>query len=181
MLDVVEITIEEFEDNIYSHYIELFPKDEQREWKNITKTYNLGIEKFYKIVLDNETIGFFLLEKIKDYPYYVDYFAIYKKYQNKGYGFEAFSKLIDKYKDIGVIGEIEEVKDDNLITVRRFEFYKRLGFRKIGSLYYLYNVLYEPIVVNCNLDKEAIDKIFMDYYITNCGEEEINKNGKFIK
>ena len=72
MLDVVEITIEEFEKDIYSHYIKLFPKDEQRNWKNVTKTYNLGIEKFYKIIVDDKTIGFFMLEKIDNYPYYIN-------------------------------------------------------------------------------------------------------------
>ena len=179
MLDVVEITIEEFEDNIYSHYIELFPKDEQRNWKNVTKTYNLGIEKFYKIVVDDKTIGFFMLEKIDNYPYYLDYFAIYKEYQNMNYGSKSLSKLIEKVGNIGLLGEIEEVKDD--LTKRRFEFYKRLGFRKIGSLYLLFNVYYEPIVVNCDLDKESIDKMFMTYYTTNSGEEAIKKNGKFIK
>lgn len=33
MIDVVEITINEFKENIYDKYIKLFPKDEQRNWE----------------------------------------------------------------------------------------------------------------------------------------------------
>lgn len=32
MIDVVEITINEFKENIYDKYIKLFPEDEQRNW-----------------------------------------------------------------------------------------------------------------------------------------------------
>ena len=38
-----------------------------------------------------------MLEKIKsEYPYYMDYFAIFESYQNKGYGTEAIKVLLDK-------------------------------------------------------------------------------------
>ena len=49
MIDVIEITIEEFKDNIYAEYIKLFPEEEQREWSKIEDTYKKGIEKCYKI------------------------------------------------------------------------------------------------------------------------------------
>ena len=39
MIDIIEITIEEFKDNIYNKYIKLFPEEEQREWKKIEDTY----------------------------------------------------------------------------------------------------------------------------------------------
>lgn len=95
LLKIIEISIEEFENKIYNEYITLFPEEEQRSWKKIKQTYENGIEKFYKITLENETIGFFMLEKAgEEYPYYLDYFAIFKKYQNKGYGTEAIKKLL---------------------------------------------------------------------------------------
>ena len=180
-MNIVKITIEEFVNTIYDRYIKLFPEDEQRDWNNIEKNYDLGIENFYKIVDDNKTIGFFMLERIKDYPYYCDYFAIYEEYQNKGYGSKAWEKSKEKIGNIGLVGEIEEVKEDNIITVRRFDFYKKLGFKRIDSLYLLYDVYYEPVIVNCDLSKKTTDKILMDYYLINCGEEEVKKNCKFIK
>ena len=58
MIDIIEITINEFKNNIYDKYIQLFPENEQRQWVKIEKTYKKNIEKFYKIVLKNEIIHF---------------------------------------------------------------------------------------------------------------------------
>ena len=185
MIDVIEITIEKFKNDIYNEYIKLFPKDEQRNWNKIVNTSNSGIEKFYKITYENRTIGFFLLEKINDeYPFYLDYFAIYKEYQNKGYGTKAIQILLSKIiNNKGLIAEIEKECEDNPITIKRFEFYKRLGFKKIESEYLLYNVYYNPIVY-CEfekINKEKYDRIFFDYYLINCGENEVKNNCKIIK
>ncbi len=185
MIDVIEITIEEFKKDIYDKYIKLFPKDEQRNWNKIVNTSNSGIEKFYKIIYENRTIGFFLLEKINDeYPFYLDYFAIYKEYQNQGYGTKAINILLSKIiNNKGLIAEIEKECEGNLSTIKRFEFYKRLGFKKIESEYLLYNVYYNPIVY-CefeNINKEKYDRIFFDYYIINCGENEVKKNCRITK
>lgn len=172
VIDVLEIKIEEFKDDIYNKYIKLFPEDEQREWSKIETTYSNGIEKFYKIVLNNKTIGFFMLEKLNDsYPYYLDYFAIFREYQNLGYGTLAIKHLLDKVViDDGLIGEIEKENVKNPTTIKRFKFYEKLGFKKIESEYLLYNVFYTPIAYykNKEIEKAYIDKIFFDYYRTNC-------------
>lgn len=42
MMDVIEITLNEFKEDIYAKYIRLFPKDEQRDWKKIERTYKDG-------------------------------------------------------------------------------------------------------------------------------------------
>lgn len=186
MVDVIEITIEEFIDNnIYNEYIKLFPEEEQREWRKIEDTYKKGIEKFYKITLENQTIGFFMLEKLNnDYPFYLDYFAIFNEFQSKGYGTKAIQKLLDKIIiDNGLIAEIEKEDIKNPDTIRRFEFYKKLGFKKVESEYLLYNVIYKPIIYfdTNKYNKEMIDCIFFDYYINNCGEEEIKNKCKIIK
>lgn len=180
-MNISLITIEEFEKNIYNEYIKLFPKEEQREWKKIRDTYNKGIEKFYKIELDKTIIGFFMLEKIDNEPYYLDYFGIYKEYQNKGYGTLSIRYLLDNiiYND-GLLIEIEKVCDE--ITNKRYSFYNRLGFKLINSEYLLYKVLYNPMIyTNSDIGKEKVDSMLFKYYIINCGEEEINKNCKIIR
>ena len=60
---------------------------------------------------------------------------------------------------------------------------EKMGFKKVASEYLLYNVLYTPIVniKSNNIDKNQIDKIFFDYYKTNCGELGVKKNCKLIK
>lgn len=185
MIDIIEITINEFKNSIYDKYIKLFPENEQREWKKIERTYEKGIEKFYKIVLKNKIIGFFMLEKLNDnYPFYLDYFAIFKEFQNRGYGSKSIVKLIDKIVGSnGLIGEIEKESTKNPITIERFKFYSKLGFKKFDSEYLLYNVIYTPIIyINSNsIIKEKIDKIFFDYYLENCGEKEMKSNCQIIK
>lgn len=182
-MDIVEIDINEFEKDIYDKYTELFPEEEQREWNKIQKAYESKIEKFYKIVLKDTTVGFFMLEKIDNkYPYYLDYFAIYKEYQNKGIGTESIQKLLEKVGKQGLYIEIEKEDENNDITLRRAEFYRKLGFRKIDSEYLLYNVLYTPyIYTETNVSKEEVDKIMFEYYIINCGKKEIKNNCKQIK
>ena len=184
MIDVLEITINEFKEKIYNRYIKLFPEDEQRKWQKIENTYKKGIEKFYKILLDDITIGFFMLEKLNDdYPFYLDYFAIFNEFQNKGYGTKAIEILMNKIvNNNGVIAEIEADNEDNSITIKRLEFYKRLGFNKTGSEYLLYDVLYTPITnINKNISKEKMDIIFFNYYKTNCGEHDIKTKCKIVK
>lgn len=184
MINVIEITINEFKEKIYDEYIKLFPEDEQREWRKIENTYKKGIEKFYKILLDDITIGFFMLERLNDnYPFYLDYFAIFNEFQNKGYGTKAIEFLMNRIvNDNGLIAEIESENEGNPLTIKRFEFYKRLGFDKTGSEYLLYDVLYIPIInINKNISKEKMDIIFFDYYKTNCGEHNIKTKCKIIK
>ena len=183
MINVIQITIEEFKENIYDKYIGLFPQNEQRNWKKIEKTYNEHIESFYKIVMDNKEIGFFMLEKIdSSHPYYLDYFAIYKEYQNKGYGKRALKYLLENIiKTSGLICEIEKEDDNNLTTMKRFDFYKKLGFKKVDSVYSLYDVLYTPIVfLNSPYNKNDIDKLFFDYYKENQGEKDLKERCKIV-
>ncbi len=184
MINVVEITLDEFKKDIYDKYVILFPEDEQRNWEKIERTYKDGIEKFYKIMLKSITIGFFMLEKLRnDYPFYLDYFAIFNEFQNKGYGTKAIQILINKIiDDNGLIAEIEKESINNPTTIKRFQFYKRLGFNKIESEYLLYDVLYTPIInINKNIDKRNMDIIFFDYYKTNCGELDVKTKCKIIK
>ena len=185
MLEIIEIDIKEFENKIFKEYQKLFPEEEQRSLKNLKKAYEQGIEKFYKITLDKTIIGFFMLEKIKgNYPYYIDYFAIFEEYQKKGYGTKALEKvLLEIIKDEGLCIEIEKEEKDNLITIKRANFYKRIGFKKVDSEYLLFNVLYTPYIYTKkeNIEKNEIDKIMFDYYKMNCGEEALKKYCKIIK
>lgn len=185
MVDVSIISIEEFKEKIYNDYEKLFPEEEQRDWEIIEENYNKGIEQFYKIALDNKIIGFLMLEKIKEeYPYYLDYFAIYKEYQNKGYGFKSIDTLINKViKENDLIGEIEKENENELNTIRRMKFYDRLGFKKINSEYLLFNVLYTPIIKTNKkeVNKEKLDKIFFEYYKINSGNYNFEENCKLLK
>ena len=50
MMDVIEITLNEFKEDIYAKYIRLFPKDEQRDWKKQKELIKMELRssiKFY--------------------------------------------------------------------------------------------------------------------------------------
>ena len=182
MLDILEIGMEEFANHIYYKYVNLFPKEEQREWNEIETTYYKGIEKFYKIVLNHKTIGFFMLEKLgNDYPFYLDYFAIFEEYQNLGYGTKAIKMLLNRIiTNQGVICEIEKENVKNPMTIKRFHFYEKLGFKKFESNCILCNMLYTPIV-RCSLKnarREKFDEILFDYYKANCSVNKAKKRYK---
>ena len=184
MINIIEINAKEFKKSIFKKYESLFPEEERRYWPSIIKTYKKGIEHFYKIVLDNNEIGFFMLEKLDNKPYYLDYFAIYKEYQNKGYGTKALKYLIDNIiKDDGLIGEIEQIDEVNPITIKRYSFYKQFGFIKTDSLYNLWEVYYTPLILlkDNKYTKEELDKIFFEYYLTNMGMRNLKKNCYIIK
>ncbi len=185
MMDIEEITIEEFKKDIYNRYIQIFPRVERREWTKIELSYQKNKEKFYKIVVKDVIIGFFMLEKLdKAHPYYLEYFAIFDEFQNQGYGSKALQILIDKkVKDEDLIAEMDKVDKNDLNTVRRSKFYEKLGFKKIDSEYLLYKAFYTPIVYTKSNEiiKEKYDKIFFDYYNYNCGENSIKANCRIIK
>ena len=64
-----------------------------------------------------------MLEKLKeDYPYYLDYFAIFKEFQGLGYGTKAMRILLDrKVLDKGLIAEIEKETCESVDTYGDFK------------------------------------------------------------
>ena len=178
MVAVKKISIEEFENKIKDKYEDLFAKEEQRDWNKIRKAYHDNFEQFYAIYNDNTMIGFFMLEKLENCPYYLDYFAIFKEYQSKGYGSESIRKLLsDIVKEDGLIGEIEKVDDSDPITIKRWKFYEKLGFKKFDDVRFLFNIIFNIIIYsdNSSITGKKAAEVLMDYYKINIGIEETKK------
>lgn len=184
MIEIVEINFEEFVKDIYPHYVELFPEKERRSLKSLKRTHEKGIEKFYKFLAEGETVGFFTLEKLdEEYPFYLDYFAILKDYQNNGYGKKGISKILNEIvKDATMCIDIETEDENNIETIRRAEFYKSLGFQKVESEFILYEVSYTPYKYDKEnkLTKDDGNNVLLDYYFTNTGKDNILKNYKLL-
>jgi ribosomal protein S18 acetylase RimI-like enzyme len=90
---------------IIKHYSQ---KTEQRSSECVRRTYADNIEKFYAIINNMKIIGFIMLEKLQNNPFYMDYFAIKKEYQNQGLGTNALKILLnDVIKEKGLCIEIE--------------------------------------------------------------------------
>lgn len=188
MITLKEITIKEFKKQIYKEYKKLFPAIERKPYYLIRKTFNKGFTKILKIINDNITVGFFILNTIDNYIQ-IDYFAIFEKYQSKGYGSAAIKELQNTYpNNQGIFIEIEKLglgsnDAENTLREKRFEFYNRLGFKSLDFDILLYGVIYTPCHLNFDksFDKEySINTLFNFYYLAH-SKRIINKNCKVIE
>ena len=181
-LHIKKISIEEFESDIYSKLEKLFPDAEMRRVESIRKTCESGNENLYKVNLDDKTIGFFSLEKLENYPYYLDYFVIYEEYQDRGFGTLVMQIMLSKIvSGEDVFGEIEKVEESNSQSIRRWNFYKKVGFKLTNLEYDLFTMIYNPIVFSPKkYSNEAINTILFSYYELNSGKEAVEKNCKII-
>jgi len=109
-MELKKINIEEFKNNIYPEYQKLFPALERKSYNTIKSTYEKGITEIFEIKEDNNIVGFVLANHLGNNPYIqLDYFAIFEKYQNKGYGTKALKILKEVYKEYsGIFIEIEK-------------------------------------------------------------------------
>lgn len=186
MLKLKEIDFFEFKENVYSHYIDLFPEDERKPLNMLEVLYNNGILKFVEIMDDEINVGFFIYVTIENNPYvWLDYFTIYKDYQNMKYGTKTIKLLKDFFKNHdGVYGEIEKVgygstEEENRIREKRVKFYINLDFDILDIDLCLFDVVYSPCVLkikNTNVSDKDILDYGMKIYKAVIGEERYNEN-----
>ena len=65
-LELKYINIEEFEKDLYSYYLNIFPTDERKTLESISLSYKKNYTKIIEILYKEEIIGFMILNKIKD-------------------------------------------------------------------------------------------------------------------
>ena len=184
------VGIEEFKDNIYPEYEKLFPELERKSYKRIKKTYNKGIVDIFEISVEEKLVGFIIANHLENNTYIqLDYFAIFEKYQNKGYGSNAIKMLKEVYREYdGIFIEIEKVglgenETENIIREKRAKFYENLGFNKLDFDLDLFTVIYSAYILPCNKKifyGESVKKDIFDFYIAILGEIRAKKHCKVI-
>lgn len=190
-MDLINIGINEFKNKVYPEYIKIFPNEERKELKTIEKNYDKKIMKFVKICENNQFVGFFIINTIKNSKYVqLDYFAILEKYQNKGYGTKAIQLLKSQMKEYdGIFVEIEKLdlgkdEQDNLLRERRVKFYENLGFEKLNFELKWFETLMLSIYVlpisTYTDTEENIMKNMFQIYIAVHGKEKVDKDCKVI-
>ena len=185
-----KVDIKEFKKVIYPEYKSIFPESERKDYADIKKSYNNNITDIIEIIVEEQFVGFFITDFLKDNPYVLlDFFAILPKHQNKGYGSEAIKLLKEMYKDYGgIFIEIEKVgngdnEEENQIRQRRAKFYENLGFHKLGFDIELYSVLFSAYMLPCAKNIFADEKVIkniLEIYNAILGEEKIKKNCNII-
>lgn len=191
-MNLINIGIEEFKKEVYPEYIKIFPKEERKELKTVEQNYDKKITKFIKICENNQFVGFFIINTIKNSQYVqLDYFAILEKYQNKGYGTKAIQllkKQMEAYE--GIFVEIEKLglgkdKQDNLLRERRAKFYETLGFEKLNfELKWFESLILSIYVLPISSYKDTDEKIMenmFQIYISVQGKEKVDRDCKVIK
>lgn len=191
MIKLKEIDYSEFLKSVNSYYEELFDYDERQPLSLLEELFNKGIIKFIKIMDKDINVGFIVYASTLNNPYvWLEYFAIYKEYQNKQYGtmaIQEFKKFFNGYE--GIYGEIEKLgngktEEENLVREKRLKFWENLGFKLVDIDLDLFDVLYSPCILSLKdtrrKDEELVNYGFMLYEAV-LGKEEVNKHCFIVK
>lgn len=82
-----DISIDEFEKEVYSYYLQIFPEGERKPLELIQSSCEKKYTKIIEILYKSELVGFMLLNRVKDKGYAVlDYLAILPQYRNSKFG-----------------------------------------------------------------------------------------------
>lgn len=127
-------------ESMYPLFCEEFPPEERKTLDHLRHLLDLGRYKFMMAEVDGiGPIGFSFLYESKDKTFYwLDYIAIEKSFQSKGYGSQFYRALLEHEPTIEQIFieiEIPTGRDDN--QLRRIRYYERLGATDLGLDYWL--------------------------------------------
>lgn len=184
-----DISIEKFEKELYSYYLDIFTKDERKSLELLHSSYERHYTRIIEILYRNEKVGFMILNKVKDKGYVIlDYFAILPQYRNNKFGTKALQILIEQEREnSGIFIEIEKVglgkdKEENLLREKRRKFYEKIGFKKLNFDLFLFDVIFTPYLFsNIKEDEDMIINEVLNIYESVSGKEQINQNCKIIK
>ncbi len=108
---------------IYKEMEKSFIKEEIRDFDDAVKVLENPLYSVYHIECDGEKVGFITVWELSEY-YFIEHFAVYEAYRNKGFGKMAIEHFCKTHKNVFL-----EAKPPNTdISLRRINFYKRCGF-----------------------------------------------------
>ena len=150
----------------------------------IKKLYKKEVLKLYKIIDENQFVGFLITTSSKNNKCLkLDFFAILPQYQSKGYG----GQVIEKLKEIsnnyyGIFIEVEKVglgkdEEENKIREKRIKFYEKNGFKKLNFEVDVFNVIFSSYILFTN-DTIKDEKVLEDVkklYLAEFGGKKFNK------
>jgi ribosomal protein S18 acetylase RimI-like enzyme len=113
-------------------YIDSFPSDERREWKEMQKLIDHPNFNLHQVFDDHKSVGLITTWNLLNFTF-IEHFAIEESFQGKGVGSQVITQIIEG-KITKVVLEVEEPTDEP--SSRRISFYERLGFSICDSSYY---------------------------------------------
>lgn len=115
-------------------YEQSFPVEERRPWPLIAKPSKKDSPKLFAILADGHIAGMLTLWTFEHFAY-IEHLAINPDLRGKGVGSVAIRELIEKIGMKPIVVEIEPPTESKPDTVRRHDFYSRLGFQTIATDY----------------------------------------------
>lgn len=121
---------------IYSDMLFQFPASELKQYEKFQKILGENYSA-YDVIEDGIPVGYVVLFLWNDFIF-IDYVAIFKEFQSKGYGGKILETLKEKFNSKkGCFLEVEKPDESKPNTLRRIRFYQKHGAEKIG-INYLY-------------------------------------------
>jgi len=139
-------------DKIYADMLLQFPEEELKPYDFLNSLLKTGEYKLSEFYWDNVPVGY-VLYLAKDFVW-VDYLAVYCEFHSKGFGTKILQTLFDSCKELrGAYFEVEKADSKKPDTLRRLNFYDRLGCENTNFQYYFPNdimtlkmeLLYKPL------------------------------------
>jgi len=145
-------------------YIDSFPKEERIDFKDVFS----GVFKPFKLyaLYDNNVLVGMAHFNETDNFVHLNYLAVSKKFQSKGYGTSIISWLKEKYNNKAIVVDIEEVSElaqNNSFRIKRKNFYQKNRFVE-GKYTFMWEGVFMTYMhtkkLNANEFMEYIQKIF---------------------
>ena len=164
-------------DEIYKDMKEQFPAAELKSFSDFKKLFSKETYRLYIAKDDTKTVGYTVVYCSEEEKFlWLDYVAVKKAFQSGGYGKKIFSELqrtFSTYK--GIYAEIEKPDTKNPDTIRRINFYTKLGAKKLECRYFypnnggglemdLYFIPFSKNNPESEFTKAVIKKVFSDIH-----------------
>ena len=159
----------EFPADIYSDMKKQFPPEELKTVETMRQLLSGDYYKFAIFYDNKEPVGYIFY--LQNDFLLVDYVAVFERFHSKGYGSRILRSLFEKYSNLkGCFFEVEPENSDIIQTIKRMNFYKKLGCEILDFEYYFPNDIRE---LNLKLLYKSFDGNIPDKY-------EIKNQVKFV-
>ncbi len=123
--------------SIYGKIEKQFPISERKPENSLKKILTNKRYKVFNILENSSECGYFTFFEFMDNTILIDYFAIYPQYHSNGFGTKAFELMKKTFSYKGCFLEVEKINHKEPNTIRRINFYTKLGAIKL-DINYLY-------------------------------------------
>lgn len=125
-------------DIFYSELQKQFPQSELKEKNIFAEILEIPNYKIFDIVNeDGVNCGYFTFLELPNNTILIDYIAIFNEFHSKGYGSKTFDCMKNELNYLGCYLEVEKENPQDINTIRRINFYKKLG-AKLLDINYIY-------------------------------------------